>query len=151
MQKKSTVTDRDCVEAATRFLAIKSTLVRGNRANTASHGRTRVSGSGDRQKISYEFSPIEVRTLQVIHEVTGTSMEWLAGDAIGWTREYISDLTDNSSGQLLDLIDLSDGGVCPVAPSHRLRTRLFLERVESAWSAQRQRESEILKEVACKR
>jgi hypothetical protein len=137
MLRQMTADDHFIDDLVKQFLAIKSDPDVSGRSKTPLRGNPRITGTGENMQIVYNFTPSEVKILRVIHEVTGAPMEWLAADAINWTRSYIDDLVTDRKGQLEDLIDKDNSGACPVDSAHGLRTRLFLKCVQSGWTVQR--------------
>lgn len=119
-------------QLAAQFLSIKRTPHIGRSSSAKPRGhRPQISGTGENTKITYTLTPEEVKTLQILQQVSGASLEWLAADAINWSRNYIDELVSDA-GQLRDLIS-DDRGHCPVA--NKLQTQTFLEHVVPALRA----------------
>ena len=142
--------DEKIDELVNRFLKLADPELKDGFSREEPFNGTTLKVKDDgKPSISYEFTETEVAILQTLSEVTGVSLNWLAKDAITWTRGYISGLVQSITGQLGDLIHVKDGA-CPVPASHRGRTTAFLQAVEAEWNKQSlvERESLIVRNFA---
>lgn len=119
-----------------RFLQIGSAKEELLLGQPPSAAHVLVTESDNQLRISYHFTPCEVETLQVLSQVTGITVDWLAKDAASWLRSYIFDLRNVLSGQLTDLLDERQGMAWRmIPPSHRKRTREFISALNAAEKA----------------